>query len=164
MRKKTEYDLFLEGKKPAILYNPHNKDIIYPPCLSEITERYPYISGIQVFDVENQLLYFQNESLKMDFVCQSQSVEINSLEWHKLIGLTLGYPPKATDFFMKIQSDPTLKRYQAYFHHDGMSFIGNVKEKQEIAKWLHDHISPVTTRCTFMDQTFYIDKEKTQAV
>lgn len=155
MEKKTEYHLFLEGKKPAVLYNPHNRDIIYPFCLNKIIEAYPCIGGIQSFDVKDQILYFQDERVKEEFANMSNEIEVNSPDWHKAIGLILGYPPPAVDYFANLLVDPELETKKAFFDHDGMSFIGNVDDRKVIAKWLHDHISPVTTRCTYMGQVLY---------
>lgn len=164
MKEKNEYELFLEGKKPAILYNPHSKDIIYPACLQKIIHKYPFVDGVQVFDVRDQHLYFQSESQKAHFLKRIQNIKINSPDWHRELGLILGYPPVAIRFFLDLQQDPTLEEKKAIFKHDGMSFVGSIDDKEEIAKWLCQKISVATTTCKHHGQTILLETKKDQAV
>lgn len=125
---------FLNGYKPAVLMNPNRddeKDFI--PLA-----RYPFVENIQVFDLAGQVLYFQNEQLKQDYLYQSKNTsDPHSPEFHRLLGLTLGFPPKAVDFYVsELMSPNNYREDRVGLDYCGISCISGLDDLLENAYFL----------------------------
>lgn len=132
-------DSFLKGYKPAVLMNPKSDDKEDIKMLSS----YPFVEDIQVFDLEGQILYFQNEKLKQDFLDRYQYInDPHSAKYHRLLGLTLGFPPKAVDFYVSELMFPDEHRERRIgLGYCGIECISSVGDLIENVTYLWDQIN-----------------------
>ncbi|MCH5585108.1 hypothetical protein MK805_09005 [Shimazuella sp. AN120528] len=89
MRKKRDYEAFLDGYKPALVIEPYRQ--AYP-----LVEHYPCVE----YDEDNTF-HFHTEEQKRAFEEALNEVERGSYEEEFLIGSTLGFPQKSVEFFAR---------------------------------------------------------------
>lgn len=130
-----DVDAFLLGIKPAYYGNTgcpttmkHMDKLKYYPCVTE---------GIDISD-NDYFLFFQNDQLKNEFLDKLYDVAPRSPEFHELLGLTIGYPPKAAKFFARCQQDEDLYDFSLAIHYAGIRCISHVDNLIENATWLWD--------------------------
>lgn len=130
------YQSFLLGIKPACFET-------YDRLTQEIRaqlECYPFHQNY-----ENAAIFFQNESLKEQFLQQTEGLTTKSPKYHKVLGLTLGFPPKAVEFYTSYfewQLQDRSKALTYYFTHKvgyryaGIMCEGHIDDLFENAEWL----------------------------
>ncbi|WP_028778665.1 hypothetical protein [Shimazuella kribbensis] len=126
------FESFLKGYKPAVLMNPNHDDENDIRSLIG----YPFVENIQVFASAGQVLYFQNEQLKQDYFYQSKDTpDPHSPEFHKLLGITLGFPPKASQFYSETVQDESLSWKKIGFEYCGICCVGALEDIKENVEW-----------------------------
>lgn len=128
----NEYVAFLSQKKPACLYSKRDKDD-REYVISLLSMDYPH------YDIYHLVLFFQNEQQKSQFVEQYQGIEFRSAEHHRLIGLTLGYPPLAVEHFVRSFKEGNFEDSVGIYYH-GYTFSSHKEDVYAIANWLWTHI------------------------
>ncbi|WP_028776610.1 hypothetical protein [Shimazuella kribbensis] len=135
MARLVDVDAFLLGMKPA-----HYGNTGCPTTMKYIDKlkRYPYVTnGIDISD-DDYFLFFQNNELKNEFLDKLKNVKPRSPEFHKLLGVTLGYPPAAARFFATCMSRTSLESYRLAIHYAGIRCVSHVDDLVENAIWLWD--------------------------
>lgn len=87
-----DIESFLKGYKPALLYDTDSDQE-----LRQLKE-FPFVQ-IWLYK-KDQHLYFRSEQLKQDFINRTKELVPDSPGYHREIGLALGFPPKAVDFYI----------------------------------------------------------------
>lgn len=126
----SEFEAFLTGYKPALLCNPLEDQ--------EIVDRLWNYPHIRIRDV--QMLFFQNEELQSEYIERSQGLVIGEPEHHRLLGITLGYPPIAADYFARSWIDRRLWDESVAFDYYGLFFAGHIHDVIPIAEWLWENV------------------------
>lgn len=132
---------FQLGYKPAIYDTVLSQRFV--EVLPTLKEKYPYMNkGIGLREDTTTYMFFQNQKLKAGFEEQLDNVGHKSPEFHKILGLALGYPPKAVEFFARLQmKDEEAKKLQPKrvgMHYMGIPCNGNVDDLVENCLWLWD--------------------------
>lgn len=136
-----DLDAFLLGYKPALLDTVLSED--FATMLPDLKRKYPYITeGIGLRDDVTTYMFFQTEEQKKSFQQQLEKVAPKSPEFHKILGLALGYPPKAVEFHSKLWSEneeaKQLELRKVGMHYYGITCNGNVDDLIENCLWLWD--------------------------
>lgn len=130
------YQSFLAGIKPACF---ENLDRLTADIRNQL-EKYPYHQNY-----ENAAIFFQTESLKEQFLEQTEGLSLESPAYHKMLGLTLGFPPKAVEFYaqyyeMQLQDRPAANHYlfthKVGYRYAGIMCQGHIDDLVENAEWL----------------------------
>ncbi|SHF33925.1 hypothetical protein SAMN05444392_11612 [Seinonella peptonophila] len=80
------------GEKPALIeYSKSNAFLSNKHLLMH----YPHIL------TNDYYIFFQTIEQKNEFIPKLRKVKFDSPEFRKLVGLEIGYPPKAVDFYVK---------------------------------------------------------------
>jgi hypothetical protein len=96
---------------------------------------YPYTTvEILPEDQHQCFLFFQKEEMKQEFLHKTFGLEKDHPELHKQIGLVLGYPPRAVEFFYKNKLDK-LDREGISLSYVGGSCIMDIDDLIENAIW-----------------------------
>jgi hypothetical protein len=149
----NEFELFLKGYKPALIYNP-NANII-APGIETIHAKFPHLT------IHQEYMYFQNRKLRSAFKKAIKGLEFGSIEFQRVLGLALGFPPVAVEYFLAMIQNPELEEKRAYVNHHGLTFICNIDDIEEVATWLYSNICPGATVFEYQDKEFILDiKEK----
>lgn len=137
--KMDEIHSFLCGLKPTLLLAEQQKG--FTSMLA-----YPN-TEIHLIPNRHQCLFFHTEQDKQTWIDRTQNMEHTSPEFHRILGLTLGYPPKAVDFFVKREECKKqgkfnelqrLKSKVVGLHYAGISCNGNYEDLISNARWLWD--------------------------
>lgn len=147
----SEFEAFLAGHKPALLCHC-DEDREF---LQKLTEsRFPKVQ------IRGDLtLFFQNEMLKDQFLTQSKGLEPGTPEHHRLLGITLGYPPIAADYFARSWTDRRLWDESVAFDYCGLFFAGHINDVIPIAEWLWSNVPapPSSVKVTKINgETFFV--------
>ncbi|WP_044640537.1 hypothetical protein [Risungbinella massiliensis] len=136
MKPMMPYESFLQGIKPACF------EVITwlkPEVLGQL-EKYPYH-----YRNENEAIFFQNEAMKYTFIQETEGLSIKNPLYQKILGNTLGFPPKAVDFYShyygwQLTDREEAERYffthKVGFRHMGVMCEGHIEDIEENAKWL----------------------------
>lgn len=134
-----EVDAFLLGIRPAVYYcveDPqfqHSRDQLMT---------YPFVNkNIDLYDGTDFFLFFQNEDLRQKFLGQSKGVKVRSNKFHQILGETLGYPPKAVDFYVQCLDKKELEQLKVGMHYMGIHCSGSAGDLVENTLWLWDTYS-----------------------
>ena len=134
---------FWKGYKPAFFEIPDSP--FCTPQLPYLIENFPYIDEkkCNLFDGKKFYIFFQEEESMLNFQRQMEAIQPQSPEFHKIFGLTLGFPPNAVDFYVKkitAKEDERLqlKRQQIGLRFCGISCAANINDLIEDALWLWD--------------------------
>lgn len=145
----NSFEAFMAGIKPGCLCH-HEEDCFF---LQKLT-------GFPNVQIRNDLtLVFQNEEQKNQFLIQSEDIEPGSAEHHRIIGLALGYPPMAADFFARSWIDRSLWDESVTFHYHGYLFSGHKDDAQAISEWLWSNVPvpPSSVKVTKINgETFFV--------
>jgi hypothetical protein len=125
----VDHEAFLKGIKPA-LYRAYNQGLAE---LFPILKEYPHLK-----DHTGRYLFFQTEEKKQEYVDRIQQIDLNSPEYHKMLGLLLGYPPKAVDFYVRKCTDRSLSEVSIGLGYSGVRCVSDVRELIENTIWLWD--------------------------
>jgi len=132
------YQSFLAGIKPTCF---ENLDRLAPEIRTRLFQ-YPFHQTD-----ENAAIFFQNESLKRSFLQQTQHLDRQSPEYQRVLGQTLGFPPKAAHFYARYYEWQLRNRSEAlgyFFTHKvgyryaGIMCEGHIDDLVENAEWLWD--------------------------
>jgi hypothetical protein len=149
----SELDAFLACIKPAILCHcEEDHDII------QRLNSFP-----KVHIKRDLTLFFQNRTLKEDFLKKSHGLKPGSAEHHRIIGLALGYPPMAADFFARSWIDQSLWNESVAFDYHGLYFAGHINDIQAIAEWLWSNVPapPSSVKVTKINgETFFVHPKR----
>ncbi|TCP64028.1 hypothetical protein [Baia soyae] len=131
----SSYEAFLKGLKPATYVN---LDILSQPELIPALKEYPSWN-----ECENFWMFFRSEEQKENFLSNCKCVDESSR--HRLLGIELGFPPKAVDFYVKMSSqydENPIETDRWYFankvgvHYHGYHFASRIDDLEENIKWL----------------------------
>ncbi|MDQ0417567.1 hypothetical protein J2Z48_001740 [Croceifilum oryzae] len=131
----ASYESFLNGLKPSTYVN---LDILSQPELIPALREYPSWN-----ECENFWMFFRSESQREQFL--SKYLNANDSEQHRLLGIELGFPPKAVDFYVKMASQYAANPIGTdrwYFankvgvHYHGYNFASRIDDLEENIKWL----------------------------
>ncbi|MFC7443499.1 hypothetical protein [Laceyella putida] len=130
---------FKNGIKPSLLLEESQ------PGFDEMLS-FPHVS-IHLLEGARQCLFFPDEREKMNWMQRTASLSHTTPAFHKELGLVLGYPPKAVDFFVRriqcqkeghLEELERLKAKRVGLHYAGISCNGNVDDLIENVYWLWD--------------------------
>ena len=122
--------LFLRGIKPAMLYcGVYEKKYIEMLRGKFIEYEIIGISGTSL------VFFFYDEETYEDFLYRLELYDDGELDYHELLGYTLGYPPCAIRKFVECDYGEYDKVSVNYF---GMSFMSYVDVLDETIDWLYD--------------------------
>lgn len=126
---------FLLGIRPACY---ENIERIKPEVKEELI-KYPHVLD------EKFGMFFHNESDRHTWIEQTSGLEPGSVAYVKRLGETLGYPPKAVDFYSKHWLRVTVEgnKDKSYFFsvkvgmvYCGIQCAGHVDDLEENVQWL----------------------------
>ncbi|MDQ0418153.1 IS4 transposase [Croceifilum oryzae] len=120
----SSYEAFLEGVKPSAY---ENLDMLSQSELIPALKKHPAWN-----ECENFWMFFQSEGQKERFL--SQYLHSTDSEQHRLLGLELGYPPRAVDFYVKILHETSHPTVGVHYH--GYNFTSCIHDLEENIKWL----------------------------
>lgn len=126
--------MFVKGKKPALYDTLASKR--FSKRLPTLNLRYPYIEDLNLIPDSKFYLFFQDEESKQSFLSETKGVAVPSPDFHRILGMALGYPPKAVDFFVKCEQDRSMENLKIGMHYQGISCSGNVYDLIENCNWL----------------------------
>lgn len=144
LEKLSSLEAFYMGLKPAFFVTTASEKFMKGE-FRKISAKYPYIDqGVELMKDETCYLFFQDDSKKERFLDRIQGLTPDHLEFHRILGLTLGYPPNSVDFFvrkeqLKRQQDSKgveLQKMSIVLSHCGCSFLTHVSQMVEEAQWL----------------------------
>lgn len=125
-----DIDAFLKGYKPALL----NSSDYYRPEEIEALNKYPCIENIALYGSQFNV-YFQTEDMKRDFVQKVSGVATSSPVFCKELGRVLGFPPKATAFYIECMENPSLAWKKIGMYYCGISCVGSIDDLVENVLW-----------------------------
>lgn len=127
-----DIESFLLGYKPALLTNPHYP--LYPTAdLLKLTA-YPSVE-VRIHQI-NQLLYFQTEQKKEAFLQQSYRLLPDSPSYHGEVGLALGFPQKAVEYYVTTMKHGATTEAKGYVEYCGIGFVTSIDNMFEDIEWL----------------------------
>jgi hypothetical protein len=133
---KEDYIHFVNGSKPAYI------------CVNDCPEFEKLISSYPSAPVikGKTTIFFHSAQERDEFSEKMMGIEIPSADYFRHLGLALGYPPVAVDFFVQyIYDRDRLEKYAAAFSYAGRYFGGHIDDAETIAQWLWDNVSIPTT-------------------
>ena len=125
-------ELFLRGMKPAML------------LCDEVSFERDYINVLRGRYIEHAfkgiggsslVFFFVDEDVYADFEYRLGMYERGELDYHELLGYTLGYPPCVVRKFVEGDFEES-DRVGVHFY--GMQFMGYVDVLREAIDWLYD--------------------------
>lgn len=136
---KHEIQSFLYGYKPSYL---HARGFNFPyQTEDEIKQlgQYPFVEVVSLGSYQ-QVLYFQNDELKDKFISSGIDYTKDSREFQLLLGYTLGYPPKAVQYFVKHYWNngiiDAVREDKIRMSYCGFSFAACICDLEENSEWL----------------------------
>lgn len=138
---KHEIQSFLYGYKPSYL---HAKGFKFPYQTEDEVKQLSRYPSVEVFSPGNyqQVLYFQNYELKDQFLLSGIDYTKDSREFQLLLGYTLGYPPKAVQYFVKHYWNNGISDEERddkiSMSYCGFSFVACIHDLEENSEWLWD--------------------------
>lgn len=122
---------FLAGIKPS----SYECLAQLPPDALKKLEKFPRFSVHPGYDI-----FFRDEPERDGFAKAVENLSRDSTEFHRLLGLALGFPPRAVDFYVKRISGE-LNREQFYeqkvgLYHAGVWCAGHKRDIVENMGWL----------------------------
>lgn len=126
----TDLQAFFAGYKPAYLTDTDD------PALNQLKLLYPS------FVLKNEtIMFFQNARDRYIFAAKMKDVAIPSPEYYRNVGLALGYPPVAVEFFIEfMENREELEPISAAFDYAGRFFGGRFSDALPIAEWLWQNV------------------------
>lgn len=134
VKKIKDYDSFLQGYKPALLLNEKQQ---YIP---DKVKNYPSLQ-VKVFEI-HQTLFFQNEKIKKEFIDNIRYIQEDSRDYHKILGLTLGFPPNSVEFFSALEvpfNDKEEERITVEYC--GLNFVSSIYIIEDDLVWLWNKLN-----------------------
>lgn len=131
----TDLKAFLHGYKPAFIFTPHYIPRFYEPHDVEKLLTYPCIQQIKPHN-KPQDIYFQNEALKHSFQTKIKDLDHNAPEFHRILGESLGFPPKAVAYYVNELQGLTDRNRRIGYEYNGVNFIGSIDTMIECVYWL----------------------------
>jgi hypothetical protein len=122
-----DLQMFLDGYKPAFLYSPQD-DTYNNTDISKL-DGHPFIL-VDIFHNRDHKLFFHTDKQKQSFVDRIGIIS-DSPEFHKELGLVLGYPPLAVDYYIK-KTDKHKKCYVTY----GFTCVSSIDDLIKNVMWL----------------------------
>ncbi|KPC71034.1 hypothetical protein ADL26_15780 [Thermoactinomyces vulgaris] len=131
-----DIESFLRGFKPALLTNPHYQT--YHAVESLKLASYPSV-GVRLHQMD-QLLYFQTEANKSRFLEQTHLLLPDSPAYHREVGLALGFPPRAVEYYVSVMHHEGVDECKVYLEYCGIGFVTSLDYMQEDILWLWQHV------------------------
>lgn len=143
-------DAFLKGYKPAFLEIPNDR--FTTEKLDLLLTEYPFVDET-AYDLLNgnpYYLFFQNEVLRARFQTEIERTTFTKGEIDRVLGTALGFPPKAVDFYVRMQTEKRNGNLEAYQQmknrkigmiYCGCCFGSDINDFQENALWLLEKYS-----------------------
>ncbi|WP_093229225.1 hypothetical protein [Thermoflavimicrobium dichotomicum] len=95
---------------------------------------YPYI--LKVDKNPKNHMFFQTEEQKQAFIAQTEGLEVDSPEFHRIKGHFLGFPEKSVNFFVKLREmelggEPVekMEKTRVGLYYAGISFQTHIDMK-----------------------------------
>ncbi|MBA4542904.1 hypothetical protein H1164_08315 [Thermoactinomyces daqus] len=135
------FEMFIQGLKPAIYRTTLESE--FAKRLPFLVENFPYISSqetekIVLIPGAETYVFFQDQEQKERFKKELEYTEANSPEFHRLLGITLGYPPLAVEFFVQAKLNPELEKRKVGMYHLGIGCSGDILDLIDNCRWLWD--------------------------
>jgi len=138
-------DAFLKGYKPAFLEVPDTE--FTTEKLDLLLSNYPYVDekAYDLLSGKKFYLFFQDEGVHARFQAEMERTTFTEVENDYVLGIILGFPPKAVDFYVRMQTENRNGNVEAYQQMKsrkiGMIYCGccfslDVNDFQENALWL----------------------------
>lgn len=140
----SEVEAFVQGLKPALITTSDNKKFM-DNDFDMLSREYPFLDDdIGLRDDVTSYLFFQTDEALQEFANRKREVDRKSPEYHRLLGFTLGYPPKAVEQFyikekLKASNDPRGKAWQEMsvsLYYCGCSVQSHIDFVIEHTNWL----------------------------
>jgi hypothetical protein len=128
-----DIDAFFKGYKPAILYNYNTEWGRHEEDKEARLHKYPSINAF-VHDMD-QVIYFQSKELRDSFQKKIDGIEPDTSAYYKELGLILGFPPKAVQFYCDWLVDESLKWERVSLEFCGICCVGAIKDIKENVEW-----------------------------
>jgi hypothetical protein len=154
-----ELQAFQLGIKPTALFAEGQEQ--YKELLT-----YPHVP-VNILSYRKQSLFFHTEKQKKEWINRTNRMDHTSLEFHKELGLVLGYPPLAVEFFIRRlkskregqnEEVDKMSKESIGLNYAGIVCNSCVDDLIENAKWLWDtYHQDLTLRVRF--DTSYIPVE-----
>lgn len=129
---------FIRGIKPALHEPAMNQRLVKE--LPRLIKNYPYLTeGIDLYDGTQFYLFFQNEEMKKKFLEDTKGIKPRSIPFHKALGLALGFPPKAVDFYcrcLQLEEEGKPEPPRVGIHYCGLNFSSDPADLTENITWL----------------------------
>ncbi|MBA4495257.1 hypothetical protein ACFO25_00205 [Paenactinomyces guangxiensis] len=135
----NEIEAFLNGIKPTLLLAEQQK-----PFTTMLA--YPN-AEIHLIPNRRQCLFFPTEEKMREWQERTAGITHTTPEFHRELGLTLGYPPKAVDFYVRrvkceqegrLNELKRLKLKVVGMHYAGISCNGSGDDIIHNVRWLWD--------------------------
>lgn len=122
----------MDGYKPSIIHDFSAENF-------HLFGEYPKIE-----DCLDGCLIFQSEDQKQRYQLLTADVQEDSPEFHRIIGITLGYPEKSCDWYAKMKhfqlengfKADEEKRFKVLVHWAGFFFASNVEWVDREIEWI----------------------------
>jgi hypothetical protein len=132
----TDIQAFISGRKPSLLHAlPPDTPGFYDDWV--LLQGYPWVHEVVINTLPGVTIYFQDEEKKQNYLDRVGRVIVDSAEYHRLLGVTLGYPPKAAECYALLIDD--LHTPSVGMGWDGIGCTGGVHDIEVNVSWLWDH-------------------------
>ncbi|MFC7442216.1 hypothetical protein [Laceyella putida] len=131
-----DIESFLQGYKPALLTNPHYQ-LYHAADLLKLST-YPS-TKVKIHKMD-QLLYFQTKAEKQRFLQQTHPLLPDSPCYHREVGLALGFPPKAVEYYVTTMHHESVDEQKVYLEYCGIGFVTSIDYMMEDIQWLWQHV------------------------
>ncbi|MGX9706443.1 hypothetical protein [Laceyella tengchongensis] len=125
----VDHEAFLIGIKPALC----RRMIPQLEKLMPQLGKYPHM-----IDADGSYLFFQNQELMDNYLASMANVEWGSAKHHRILGLTLGYPPEAVTFYLARRDNEALYQYCVNVGYAGYRFVAHVNDLHHIIVHMWD--------------------------
>ncbi|MBA4542008.1 hypothetical protein H1164_03715 [Thermoactinomyces daqus] len=122
---------FLAGIKPSCYENMSR----VPIDVLRKLERFPRFSVFPGYDI-----FFRDEQSRNEFAEAVVKIPRDSAEFHRILGLALGFPPRAVDFYVKrVSGEISLEQFyeqKVGLYHAGVWCTGHKRDIVVNMRWL----------------------------
>jgi hypothetical protein len=140
-------DAFLKGYKPAFLEIPDTERTT--AHLDLLLSNYPYVDETEhdLLNSNRFYLFFQDKSIYAQFQKEIKRIAFTKAEIDRLLGVILGFPPKAIDFYVRMMTEKRNGNLEAFQRmknrkismiYCGCSFGSDINDFETNVRWLLD--------------------------
>lgn len=122
-------DSFLRGYKPSVICN---MDDTFTEDIKAQLLTYPHVLNMAMGLVQPQDMYFLNQQCKDHFLASVANLKRGTPEFLYELGLALGYPQKAVQFFKDCEADESITLVRIGVHFCGYNFVCHIEDLVDI--------------------------------